>query len=91
MEALSHEQAEDHLAEAVLIVRHHLHESNAHRFWPGGADHGCPDLDWFLVGGRFDHKLDKCTLRKGPCGFESAATHGDIRHPIVDPDCIVRE
>lgn len=35
MEALSYQQAEDHLAEAVLIVRHHLHESNAHRFWPG--------------------------------------------------------
>jgi hypothetical protein len=35
MEALPHEQAEDYLAEAVLVVRHHLHESNAHRFWSG--------------------------------------------------------
>lgn len=30
MKALSHEQAEDHLTEAVFIVRHHFHESNAH-------------------------------------------------------------
>ena len=33
MEALSYQQTEDHLTEAILIVRHHLHESNAHRFW----------------------------------------------------------
>lgn len=35
VQALSYQQAEDHLAEAVLIVRHHLHESNAHGFRPG--------------------------------------------------------
>ncbi len=33
MEGLPHEQAEDDLAEAVSVVRHHLYESNTHRFW----------------------------------------------------------
>ncbi len=30
VKSLPHEQAEDDLAEAVFVVRHHLHESNTH-------------------------------------------------------------
>ena len=32
MEALPHKQAEDHLAEAVFIIRYHFQEPNAHGF-----------------------------------------------------------
>ena len=32
MEALAHQQAEDDLTEAVLVIRHHFEKSDAHRF-----------------------------------------------------------
>lgn len=35
MKALPYEQAEDHLAEAVFIIRDHFQEPNAHGFRPG--------------------------------------------------------
>lgn len=82
-EAVSYQQAEDHLTEAVLIVCHHFEEPNAHRFRTRRTHHGRLDLDGFFVGGWLDDQLDEGPLRQGLRRLERAASHGDIRHTIV--------
>ena len=83
MEALSHQQAEDHLAETVLIICHHFEKPNPHRFRTGRTHHGRLNLNGFFVGSRFDDELDKCPLRQGCRRLQRAASHGDIRYTIV--------
>ena len=91
MEALAHQQAEDHLTEAVLVVRHHVKESDAHRFWSRRTHHGRLNLNRLFVGSRFDDQLDKRALRQGFCRFERTPSHGDIRYAIVYPHGVLCE
>ncbi len=83
MEALPYQQAEDHLTEAVLVIRHHFEEPDTHRFGSRRTHHGRLNLDGFFVGSRFDDQLDKRPLRQGCRRLERAASHGDIRYAIV--------
>jgi len=83
VKALSYQQAEDHLAEAVLIVRYHFEEPDPHRFRTRRTHHGRLNLNRFFVGSRFDDEFDKCTLRQDCRRLERATSHGDIRYPIV--------
>ena len=85
MKALSYQQAEDDLTEAVLVVRHHFEEPDAHRFRSRRTDHGRLNLNGFFVGSRFDDELDERALRQGCCRLERTTSHGDIRHAIVYP------
>ena len=91
MEALPYQQAEDHLTEAVLVIRHHFEEPDAHRFRPRRTDHGRLNLDRFFVGSWFDDQFDKCPLRQDRRRLERAASHGDIRHTIVHPHVVLCE
>jgi hypothetical protein len=91
MEALSYQQAEDDLAKAVLIICYHFEKSNAHRFWSRRTHYGCPNLNRFFIGSRFDDQLDKRALRQGCRRLERATSHGDIRHAIVHPPGVLCE